>query len=311
MIKKGLTILAFVPFLALIYASMAFCAEKTGEQLATHPIPADALSTEKRYGSTPESRGLDARGRAQWLELAQGLDFGEFRLNDNETKITALRINPQKFDIVLGASSMDGKPPRSLDQWARDYDLVAAINASMYLPDNRTSTGYMRFKEHVNQGRIMDRFGAFLVAGPRGPNLPGAMIIDRDRGDWRELLENYDLVIQNYRMTNSDRRILWSPGGPLYSISAVAQDGSGNILFLHSRVPVEAYDFVQHLLHLPLDVRTIMYVEGGAQAGLLVNSPRLKRDLAAPHAPSLLVTGNLKSLLPNIIGVRPRESRPD
>lgn len=251
-------------------------------------------------------QGVDAKGRPQWVELEPGLDFCEFRLNGNESKITALRIDPNKFDFVLGASSADGRPARSLDQWAREYGLKAAINASMYLPDGRTSTGYMRSGEHVNNGRIMERFGAFFVASPRGEGIPRAGILDKDAPDWRPRLEDYDLVIQNYRMTNAQRRILWTPGGPLYSISAVAQDGEGRILFLHSRMPVEAYNFVQQILHLPLDARTVMYVEGGAQAGLLVHSDNMKKELAAPHPPSLLVTGNLKALLPNILGIRPR-----
>lgn len=120
-------------------------------------------------------------------------------------------------------------------------------------------------------------------------------------------MDHYNLVIQNYRMINAERRILWSPGGPLYSISAVAQDGEGQILFLHCREPVEAYSFAQQLLHLPLNVRTVMYVEGGAQAGMLVRSASLKRELAGRSAADFLVTGNIKAMLPNVLGVRRKQ----
>lgn len=248
--------------------------------------------------------GIDAQGGAQWLPLEPGLDFGEFRLEGAEFRLTVLRIDPKRFDFLLCASSADGKGPRALDTWGQERDLVAAINASMYLPDGATSTGYMRGAGHINNPRLVERFGAFFVACPDSEDLPSAAIVDRDAPDWKERIARYDLVIQNYRMINADRRILWSPGGPLYSISAVAQDGAGRILFLHSRTPVEAYAFAQQLLHLPLDVRTVMYVEGGAQAGLLVRSHSLRRELGGVHAPSLLVTGNLKALLPNVLGVR-------
>lgn len=123
---------------------------------------------------------------------------------------------------------------------------------------------------------------------------------------WEEQLKRYRLVVQNYRMISADRRILWSPGGPLYSISAVAVDGEGQILFLHCRQPVEAYAFAQQLLHLPLNVRTVMYVEGGGQAGLLVRSPALTRELVGQSAAGLLVTGDLRALLPNVLGARRR-----
>lgn len=255
-------------------------------------------------GSEGGARGVDARGKPIWLTLEPGLEYGEFRLNDNEAKVTALRINPDYFDFVLGAVGQTGDAPKSLASWGKELDLKAAVNASMYLPDNRTSTGYMRSGEYVNNSRIADRFGAFFVAGPRKPGLRGARILDREDADWRSIMEDYDIVVQNYRMTNAKRRILWSPGGPLYAISAIAQDGDGNILFLHCGAPAEAYDFVQQLLHLPLGVRTVAYVEGGAQAGLYINTESVKRELGAPHAPSFLVTGNLKSALPNIIGIR-------
>lgn len=255
------------------------------------------------------SHGLDNNGKPLWISLEPGLEYCDIRLNEDNSKLSALRIDPEKFDFLLCSSGQeeDGRP-RSLDQWAKDKDLKAAINASMYLPDNLKSTGYMRSGDYINNGRIMERFGAFFVAGPRKAGLPRAQIIDREQPGWRETLDDYELVIQNYRMTNAKRKILWSPGGPLYSISAVAQDGKGRILFLHSRVPLEAYAFVQQLLHLPLDVRTVMYVEGGSQAGLLVDSDHFKRDLAGPHARSFLITGNLKAALPNILGIRSRKN---
>lgn len=256
--------------------------------------------------ANPENAAAKSGPKSDWRELEPGLEFAEFKLVDSDSRLTVLRIDPERFDFPLCAASEDGKGPRTLNEWANEKNLVAAINASMFLPDNRTSTGYMRTGEHLNNSRIVNRFGAFFVAGPKKEGLPRAGIIDRDDPQWREKLDDYETVIQNYRMTNAQRRILWSPGGPHYSISAVAQDGAGRILFLHSRLPIEAYSFVQQILHLPLDVRTIMYVEGGGQAGLMVQSGGLRRELTGPHPPSLLVTGNLKAALPNVLGVRAR-----
>ena len=248
--------------------------------------------------------GVDDQGRAAWRELEPGLLFGEFQLNDSDARLTVLRIDPAYFAFTLCARSKDGGPSRPLNQWGEQYDLVAAINASMYLPDGSTSTGYMRQGDHVNNGRIVQRFGAFFVAGPDEQNLPQAAILDRDGPLWRQQMDHYSLVIQNYRMINADRRILWSPGGPHYSISAVAQDGDGQILFMHCRQSVEAYSFAQQVLHLPLNVRTVMYVEGGGQAGLLVRSAALTRELVGLSPSGLLVTGDLRAVLPNVLGAR-------
>lgn len=274
------------------------------------PQAKPAFETGSDPAPEPGQKGIDPKGRAAWTELEPGLSFGEFQLNESETRLSALRIDPARFDFVLCAASRDGRPARTLNDWGEQYDLTAAINASMYLPDGSTSTGYMRHGEHVNNKRLVQRFGAFFVADPDDARLPAAAILDRDDPEWRQRIDHYSLVIQNYRMINAERRILWSPGGPLYSISAVAQDGEGQILFLHCREPVEAYTFAQQLLHLPLNVRTVMYVEGGAQAGLLVRSASLRRELAGRSAADFLVTGNIKALLPNVLGVR-RKARPD
>lgn len=235
-----------------------------------------------------------------WNELEPGLEFGEFTDGD----ITVLRIDPDRFDFALEMASADGGAARPLGEWAREKDLAAAINASMYLPDGMTSTGYLRGDDHINNPRIAARFGAFFAAGPKREGLPQAMIIDRDMPNFRQLMDDYRLVVQNYRLINAQRRILWQPGGPLYAISAVGQDGAGRILFLHGRTPVEAHAFARKVLELPIDARTVMYVEGGAQAGLVVRTSKLSREITVPHAPSFLATGNLKAPLPNVLGVR-------
>lgn len=266
-------------------------------------------------GAQPDSREISGKGEnataslSAWKELESGLEYAEFETDADGSSITALRIDPARFEFVLGMRSEDGGEARPLAEWAKELDLVAAINASMYLPDGKTSTGYLRMGDHVNNPRIAKRFGAFFVAAPKRDGLPEAAIIDRDAPGFPGLMEDYNLVAQNYRMINAQRRILWQPGGPLYAISAVGQDGGGRILFLHSKTPVEAYAFARRLLELPLDVRTVMYVEGGAQAGLLVRTEELFRDLAPLHAPSLFVTGNLRASLPNVLGVR-RKSLP-
>ncbi|MDR3358478.1 MAG: phosphodiester glycosidase family protein [Desulfovibrio sp.] len=243
-----------------------------------------------------------------WKNLEPGLDFGEFQIRGSKARLVAVRLDPVYFDFVLCSRSEADCDSRPLHDWGEQYDLTAAVNASMYLPDGYTSTGYMRQGEHINNGRISGRFGGFFVAGPNAADLPEAGIIERDNPDWRRLIDRYTLVIQNYRMISADRRILWAPGGPHYSISAVAEDGRGRILFLHCREPTEAYAFAQQLLHLPLDVRAVMYVEGGGQAGFLLRSAALTRELHGKSVADYLVTGNVSALLPNVLGARKKQN---
>ena len=254
----------------------------------------------------------DAQDEPPWIALEPGLHYAEFRLEHYGARhaIAAVRIDPKAFDLVLCASGSEAdRSARTLSEWGELHDLAAAVNASMYLPDGTTSTGYMRSGSYVNNPRVARRFGAFLVAGPDDPSLPQAGIIERDDPAWREKLGHYRMAVQNYRMVDSQRRVLWSQGGPLYSISAIAQDGQGRILFLHSRERIEAHAFAQEALRLPADVRCLMYVEGGGQAGLLVRSKRLSKVITGRIPADFLITGRLSARLPNVVGARRKESR--
>ena len=81
----------------------------------------------------------------RWNALEEGLEYAEFSLQSEagqQASLTVLRIDPELFDFRLYASAAHKHPALTLGQWADSHDLVAAINASMYLPDGVTSTGY-------------------------------------------------------------------------------------------------------------------------------------------------------------------------
>lgn len=304
----SVTFRTLVLVLLLLCCPALCCPAQTKEAAAQPAAPVEQpLPAQEKPLSAQLSAAQEDDESVAWLELEKGLEYAE--LATPGFTLVAVRIDPHYFDFVLGSAGRDGGGARTLRQWSERHNLSVVINASMYLPDGLTSTGYMRSGDYINNKRIVQRFGAFFVAQPDDPDLPRATILERDTDIWRELLSHYEVVIQNYRIISSARRILWSPGGPLYSISAVAIDGAGSILFLHSKEPVEAYSFAQHLLHLPLDIRTVMYVEGGGQAGLLVRSQKLEREHQGHNAVDFLISGNRTVLLPNVIGARPAANR--
>ena len=256
-------------------------------------------------------RPFGAVAADSWRELEPGISLASFTIESEAffpPTITVLRLDPGQVEFVLLNSSSAGKA-KSLNGWADREGLVAAINASMYLPDNQTSTGYMRNGEHENNSRIVTNFGAFFVAGPRDPALPGAALLDRVRDPWEERLPLYDIVVQNYRLIDVNGRMLWTPGGPSHAVSAIGQDRQGNILFIHCREPMTGAEFGNLLLTLPLDLHMVMYVDGGSQAGLLVRAGDLSEVWMGRHVADLWTSGNKNAPLPNVIGVKRRKTR--
>lgn len=248
-----------------------------------------------------------------WETLESGMDLARVTADPQDggrpLEIVLLRFDPTRFQFRLYAATENGGKARSLPAWADAEDLVAAINAGMYLPDGLTNTGYLRIGEHLNNPRVVGRFGAFFVADPlpdpvQDQPLPGAALLDRSQDSWETLLPHYRMVVQNYRLISAGRKLLWNPGGPKHAVAAVGRDGEGRLVFIHCREPVSGVDLGNLLLEMPVDIRVVMYVEGGTQAGLLARSKRLSTIWMGRHPADFWTSGNVDAPLPNIIGVK-------
>lgn len=281
---------------------------------STLPIPPEPVEPQV-YPFSP--------GEPLWTRLEPGLGLGRFLAGPSSSgrplEIVILRIDPRFFTFTLHTGSDPAVPllptgasARPLKDWAEAYGLAAAINAGMYLPDGLTNTGYLRVGTHLNNHRLVGRFGAFFLTGRAEgeSDLPEAVLVDRTASSWETLLPRYGMVVQNYRLISSARKNLWQPGGPEHSIAAVGTDGSGCILFIHCREPLTGLNLGNLLLALPIDIRTVMYVEGGSQAGLLLNSPTLSHTWMGRHPADFWTDGNMEAPLPNIIGARRKAPLP-
>ena len=260
-----------------------------------------------------------------WRTVDKGLEVGtavvhESRVNQRDAVFVFIRVAPDQHTFSLHMASHAGQS-HSFAEWSRMGNLKAGVNASMYLPDNITSTGYMRDGHRVNNAKIGNRLGAFFVAGRRNRNNPHADIVEKDTPGWREAIDSYDLVVQNYRIISSAGKILWPEGGPEHSIAVITTDNKGRVLFILCQEPLTVARFSLYLHSFELGLDTVLYVEGGAQAGAFV---RMKNDAAHPPLPgatpltvdgdtvyvwkgrqSLLdLKGSPNAVLPNIIGVQ-------
>ena len=267
-----------------------------------------------------------ATGGIQWQSLESGLELARVDVSfvpsapavetqpaDQEepavprepmtVSATLLRIDPARFTFSLYMASERGA--KTLGGVAASENFVAAVNAGMFQRDGMTSTGYLRGETHTNNGHIAANFGAFFVALPDDSALPQARVLDKYEHDWQSLLNRYALVMQNYRMTTAGGRVIWKQASRIHSVAALSQDAEGRILFILCSSPVPAADFMTALLHLPLTLGTVMYLEGGSEAALLVNAGGLNMVEAGRHI-SGLWGGSANLILPNVLGVRRR-----
>ena len=143
--------------------------------------------------STSEAQQDNAdRGDAsalKWQKLAVGLELGVFlspqRAEYGDSLIRVLRIDPQFFELkLLNASSTKEGRPLTTKQWCRQQGLVAAINASMYQADHKTSVSLMRTKVHTNNPRLSKDM-TILAFDRQDAGVPRVKIIDRQCEDFQ------------------------------------------------------------------------------------------------------------------------------
>jgi hypothetical protein len=208
-----------------------------------------------------------------WQALEPGLDLGVFdgpEVDGITGTISIVRIDPARFELrLLNASAPGEGVTRTARSWAERVGASAAINASMYQEDYRTSVSLMRSRDHVNQRRVSkDR--AVLAFDPVASGVPHVRMIDRDCDALETAGQAYATLVQSIRMISCHRKNVWAPSERRFSTAAIGVDGKGRVLFVHARAAWPVHDLVNALLALPIDLRQAMYVEGGPEAQLFV-----------------------------------------
>ena len=255
---------------------------------------------------------MQTRPAVLWRRLERGLSLAvlpsPLTPSTRDQAINVLRIEPRyfRFHLLMAAASRDGRP-LPVWAWVRKHGLVAAINASMYQRDHRTSVAYMRRHAYRNNPRL-SRDNSFLVFDPVSPRLPDVRLLDRECDDIRKGLRQYRVVVQSIRMISCKGRNVWSPQPQRWSTALIAQDRQGRILFIHARPALSTHRLIRMLQTLPLDIMRAMYVEGGPQAQLYIDSTGGRFHFTGLPAPGLdnVKFGKLAWPVPNVIGISRR-----
>lgn len=222
-----------------------------------------------------------------WTAVSKGLWIGAFsptreypngqevrRALDVDQPLLAVRIDPavHAFRLLCESEVADGTL-RSVEEWSRDFGLMAAVNAGMFRQDYKTNTGLMVNHDHVNNPKLTPDYKAVFAFNRKDEGVPPAQIIDLQHQDFDALRGRYHTLIQGLRMISSKQTNVWSQSDRIWSTAVLAMDRSGRVLLLHCRAPYSVHDLNDILLSLPqLDVFNAMYLEGGPEASLYLQT---------------------------------------
>jgi phosphodiester glycosidase len=247
--------------------------------------------------------------KVQWTTIAAGVEYAQYPFGEMQTGpdvLHVVRINPRRARLVALSRTKQDLRKRTAQQWCEDFGLVAVINAGMYDVDLVTHVGYMKTPTIVNNKRWNKTYESVLLLDGTAAPLPTARIMDRS--DLNEkILKSFGTVIQNLRLIKNPGINVWEQQSRAWSEAAIAEDRSGNILFLFSRKPYTMFEFNEKLLQTGLNVVRAMHVEGGPEASLSLCSDTKKLHLAGRSETALHDAEDddmVQITIPNIVGVK-------
>jgi hypothetical protein len=247
--------------------------------------------------------------KAIWQKIADGLELGFFPSPQSseigDSMIRVLRIDTERFKLkLLNASGLKNGNALSAKEWCLQNELVAAINASMFQADYKSSVSLMRTRNHINNPRLSKdmsilAFDRYTTAVPR------VKIIDRQCEDFKMWKNKYGTLIQSIRMISCAGKNVWLQQPQKWSTAAIGIDQLDNVLFIHVGSPYSTHDLIDILKILPLNIARAMYAEGGPQAQLYINIGDHEYEFVGAYKIDL--QENMKALfsrpIPNVVGI--------
>ena len=77
---------------------------------------------------------------------------------------------------------------------------------------------------------------------------------------------------------------MWAPRKKMWSTAAIGLDSKARIMFIHVRSPYTTHDLINMLLELPINLKQAMYVEGGADAQLYINTGKERHEFIGSYS---------------------------
>ncbi len=214
-----------------------------------------------------------------WTNLMDGLQYAELDAPDksvvNDSKLTILKLDVQKFDFEFLTASEHGKQMRQAPNWAEEFNQNIIINAGMYSYNKTHSNkGYMKNYRHLNNPKKSTYYNAMLAMHPKDKLKPAFEIIDITCQDWEKVQPQYNSLCQGMRMISCQGEGMAFSKRPDQSCSMVltATDDLGNIYIVFTRSPYTHQTMIKYLQGLPINIKTTVYLEGGPEASLFVNT---------------------------------------
>jgi hypothetical protein len=257
---------------------------------------------------------LAADAPSGWQSLAPGMELRYIKAGKpsivGDSRIAVLRMDPNLWELEFAGISQTGEPiGHTAREWCEKRKFAAAINAGMFAGDIKTHLGYMRFRDHVNNGRA-NNYQSVAAFDARNEKLSRFRIFDLDAPGvtLENILRDYSSAAQNLRLVKRPGSSQWGQQNREWSEAALGEDSEGRILFIYSRSPFSMHDLNQELLAAGIGLVAAQHLEGGPEAQLYVHVGSTQLEMFGSYETSFRQDDSNSAAwpVPNVLGVRPR-----
>ena len=260
-------------------------------------------------------RAGDAGAAPDWQLLSPGMELKFVPIHRGDAgenaRITILRIDAHLWELqAIGVSSTHESTNRIAHEWCERYGLTAAINAGMFKTDGKTHVGFMRFREHANNGGV-NNYQSVAAFDPHDSRSAPFHIFDLDAAGVtvQTILKDYDSAVQNLRLIKRPGTNQWSRQGRMWSEAALGEDDAGRVLFIFSRAPFSMHDLNEEMLAARIGIVAAQHLEGGPEAQIYVHAGNFELEQFGSYETSFRENDSNGNPwpIPNVLGVRPRQ----
>lgn len=224
-----------------------------------------------------ESSGNNICNDSTWKRLDSALYYGEFQApvtsEFGDYKVQILKINPTVYDFEFILSSQYDSIEQTAYEWWYRGGFIGVINAGMYHADKALSpVGHLVSHSKTIQSGYKGGFNMWAAFGCNHANINEFVLTNYGVDEFINLEKDYHSYFQSIRMISAPNTpVLWkSKPEKRMSMTVLAMDNLGNVLFIFSRSPMSANEMSRFLISLPLGITKAMYLEGGPEASMYV-----------------------------------------
>lgn len=209
-----------------------------------------------------------------WRKIDEGLHITAYYpslFRKRKEPITIIRIDPNEYRFRTYSSDQYRHGTITVQEWVKQYNLIGAINAGMYLPDYKTNVGFMQHYNYRNNPKNNPKYKSYAAFNPKVSGIRPFEIYDGEDCNLAEIKKKYYTIIQNLRLIKKPGENRWERQRRRWSEAALGIDTKGNVLLIYTAQPYTMYDFNEILLKLPLGLQAAQHLEGGPDASLYLN----------------------------------------